>query len=328
MAASGAAWVFTRSARRGRSRKSSRAAGRSGKPGSATASLVRRRQHRRWSAVREITTTKARRGGSPAQALLGLSRVKSSRAAARLAPPSKPSSAPAWRCPPTATPRWRRPPRQQLQRGGVGVHALRRRMDPAGREAHGNGETRRRRFGYSVALSADGNTALIGGPDDNGRIGAAWVFTRSGSTWTQQGEKLTGSGETGAGEFGYSVALVRGRQHGADRRPSRQRRRARRGCSRARVDVDPAGRKAQRPASEAPRLRAVRPQRGTVRRRQHRADRRPCLQQRRRNRGGVGVHALGVDLDPAGREAHRQRGDRRTASSASAWRCPPTATPR
>ena len=53
-----------------------------------------------------------------------------------------------------------------------------------------------------MALSADGNTALIGGPGDNGWVGAAWVFTRSGSTWTQQGSKLTGSGETGAGEFG------------------------------------------------------------------------------------------------------------------------------
>jgi len=61
--------------------------------------------------------------------------------------------------------------------------------------------------GDSVALSADGNTALIGGPDDNNRAGAAWVFTRSGSTWTQQGAKLTGGGESGAGRFGSSVAL-------------------------------------------------------------------------------------------------------------------------
>jgi hypothetical protein len=58
-----------------------------------------------------------------------------------------------------------------------------------------------------VALSSEGNTALIGGPGDSKGVGAAWVFTRSGSTWTQQGGKLTGSGETGAGEFGSSVAL-------------------------------------------------------------------------------------------------------------------------
>src|ERR1019366_8564548 len=40
--------------------------------------------------------------------------------------------------------------------------------------------------GYSVALSADGNTAILGGLCDNGgacatdgAVGAAWVFTRS-----------------------------------------------------------------------------------------------------------------------------------------------------
>ncbi len=62
-------------------------------------------------------------------------------------------------------------------------------------------------FGYSTALSADGNTALIGGPDDNSQAGATWVFTQSASTWTQQGQKLTASDETGAGNFGWSVAL-------------------------------------------------------------------------------------------------------------------------
>ncbi len=62
-------------------------------------------------------------------------------------------------------------------------------------------------FGYSVALSGDGGTALIGGPNDDTAVGAAWVFARSGSTWTQQGSKLTGAGESGRGEFGYSVAL-------------------------------------------------------------------------------------------------------------------------
>jgi hypothetical protein len=62
-------------------------------------------------------------------------------------------------------------------------------------------------FGSSVALSSTGTTAVIGGESDNGNVGAAWVFTRSGSTWTQQGEKLTASGESGAGSFGSSVAL-------------------------------------------------------------------------------------------------------------------------
>ncbi|HXR28215.1 MAG TPA: hypothetical protein VN772_01460 [Solirubrobacteraceae bacterium] len=62
-------------------------------------------------------------------------------------------------------------------------------------------------FGESVALSADGNTALIGGPSDNAQAGAAWVFTRSGSTWSQQGEKLTGKGESGNAFLGRGVAL-------------------------------------------------------------------------------------------------------------------------
>ncbi len=71
----------------------------------------------------------------------------------------------------------------------------------------GAGEVGAGEFGWSVALSADGDTALVGGHQDGGDAGAAWVFTRSGSTWAQQGEKLTGAGETGAGKFGQDVAL-------------------------------------------------------------------------------------------------------------------------
>ena len=65
-----------------------------------------------------------------------------------------------------------------------------------------------RELGYSVALSGDGNTALVGGPGSEGYDGAAWVFTRSGSTWTQQGSPLTGGNSAGS-IFGYSVALRR-----------------------------------------------------------------------------------------------------------------------
>jgi hypothetical protein len=56
--------------------------------------------------------------------------------------------------------------------------------------------------GASVALSGDGNTAIVGGPGDNSGgedVGAAWVFTRSGGVWSQQA-KLVGTG-------GTSVAL-------------------------------------------------------------------------------------------------------------------------
>jgi hypothetical protein len=76
-----------------------------------------------------------------------------------------------------------------------------------GEKLTGTGETGGGRFGTSVTLSADGDTALIGGTRDNGFVGAAWAFTRSGSTWFEQGEKLTGTGEAGQGEFGSSVAL-------------------------------------------------------------------------------------------------------------------------
>ncbi len=71
----------------------------------------------------------------------------------------------------------------------------------------GGGESGAGAFGTSVAISSDGNTVLIGAPHDNGEIGAAWVFTRSGESWTQQGPKLTSSNEVGAARFGASVAL-------------------------------------------------------------------------------------------------------------------------
>ena len=59
--------------------------------------------------------------------------------------------------------------------------------------------------GQSVALSAHGNTALIGGPGDNAVVGAAWVYTRTGGAWTQQGPKLVGSGAVGAQGFSCRV---------------------------------------------------------------------------------------------------------------------------
>jgi Putative Ig domain/NHL repeat len=77
-----------------------------------------------------------------------------------------------------------------------------------GTKLTGSGESGAGEFGDSVAISAEASTAMFGGPGDSTASGAAWVFTRSGTTWTQQGAKLTGAEEVGEGEFGKSVALA------------------------------------------------------------------------------------------------------------------------
>jgi hypothetical protein len=58
-----------------------------------------------------------------------------------------------------------------------------------------------------VALSSDGNTLIVGGSRDDAGKGAAWVFVRSGSIWTQQGGKLIGSGAEGNAAQGQSVSV-------------------------------------------------------------------------------------------------------------------------
>jgi hypothetical protein len=44
--------------------------------------------------------------------------------------------------------------------------------------------------------------ALVGAPNDNDNSGAAWVFTRSGGVWSQQGNKVIGD----FGSFGAAGA--------------------------------------------------------------------------------------------------------------------------
>ena len=77
----------------------------------------------------------------------------------------------------------------------------------AARQLRGTGAAGAAQQGSSVSLSADGNTALVGGPTDNSGVGAVWIYTRSGGSWTQQGTKLVGTGNTGASQQGSSVAL-------------------------------------------------------------------------------------------------------------------------
>jgi hypothetical protein len=59
-------------------------------------------------------------------------------------------------------------------------------------------------FGYAVALS--GSTAVAGAPGQNAGTGAAYVFTRSGTTWSQQAT-LTAPHAASDTYFGYAVAL-------------------------------------------------------------------------------------------------------------------------
>jgi len=61
--------------------------------------------------------------------------------------------------------------------------------------------------GESVSLSHDGDTLAVGGPVDNGSIGATWIFTRTAGVWTQQGSKLVGTGAVGNAQQGISVSL-------------------------------------------------------------------------------------------------------------------------
>ena len=160
------------------------------------------------------------------------------------------------------------------------------------------------RFGSSAALSADGSTLLIGGPEDNGSRGAAWVFTRlSGSSWNQQGAKWTGESsgkaevdecaeeaaeEPGECAFGASVALSADGNTALVGDPS--------STSTAGVTWVFArkGSEWERTAlltGRGRRRRPLRQERGAVGGRQHRAGRRSVGQ--RGTRPGVGVYSLG-----------------------------------
>jgi hypothetical protein len=63
-------------------------------------------------------------------------------------------------------------------------------------------------FGYSVSVSGD--TAIVGAtgadPGAVSNAGAAYVFTRSGSTWSQQAI-LSASDKSAGAQFGYSVSV-------------------------------------------------------------------------------------------------------------------------
>ncbi|MEA2209629.1 MAG: hypothetical protein QOF54_2106, partial [Solirubrobacteraceae bacterium] len=62
------------------------------------------------------------------------------------------------------------------------------------------------RFGRSVALAADGATALIGDPSETNGRGGAWLFSREGSGWART-TVLIDSERSPLAHFGRSVAL-------------------------------------------------------------------------------------------------------------------------
>ena len=63
-------------------------------------------------------------------------------------------------------------------------------------------------LGFSTALSADGQQAIVGAPLDALKKGTAFIFEHVGLNWVQNGNLLTGLGENGEGRFGESVAMA------------------------------------------------------------------------------------------------------------------------
>jgi len=64
-------------------------------------------------------------------------------------------------------------------------------------------------FGYSVSMNSDASYAIVGAANEDtggSNTGAAYIFTRSGSTWTQQ-QKIQSSGVLAGDNFGRSVSI-------------------------------------------------------------------------------------------------------------------------
>jgi FG-GAP repeat len=60
-------------------------------------------------------------------------------------------------------------------------------------------------FGKSISSSPDGNTVLIGASYENDGVGAAYVFTKTGTEWNKQ--KLLPVNNIGGSQFGFSVSI-------------------------------------------------------------------------------------------------------------------------
>ena len=143
---------------------------------------VRRRQHRHRGRACDNSDTGAawvytRSGGVWTQQGASWS------APARLEAPDK--AAPS-RCPATATPPSWAGVGDNSDIGAAWVYTRSGTVwTQQGNKLVGTDAVGSARQGHSVALSADGNTAIVGGLTDNRVTGAAWVYTRSGGVWTR-----------------------------------------------------------------------------------------------------------------------------------------------
>jgi hypothetical protein len=70
-------------------------------------------------------------------------------------------------------------------------------VDAVGKASHGR----------AVSMTDDGNMVIAGGRADDSSAGAAWIWIRSGGTWSQYGSKLVGSSAVGKAEQGFAVSL-------------------------------------------------------------------------------------------------------------------------
>ena len=199
---------------------------------------------------------------------------------------------------------------------GVGLHALRLDVDPAGRKAN------RQRRGWFRSVRDERSRlrrwrhrARPAVRATDTYAGAAWVFTRSGSTWTQQGDKLVLPLPPTCVVRAQRGALGR-REHYADRRAD---------AKGAWAFVRSGSPWTEQAGSRRRRIRLRSRPVGDGR---HGAGRQPVRRQERGRRASI--HALRLDVDPAGTEAGR-RGPRPEGSargSGRAWRCRAMAAPR
>ena len=206
---------------------------------------------RRSSAAPTTTGARGRCGCSPARGEPGPSRARSSSAPA---PSATPTRAPAWRFLTRVTPRSSAARATTATQARCGCSRARGRPGPSrARSSSAPGPSATPSRAPAWRCQATGTRRSSAAPSAGGE-GAVWVFTRSGRTWTQQGPKLVGTGALGDAVQGTSVALS--------------------GDGNTALVGGPGDNLSNTPAVPG---------------------------------GGVGVHALGDDLDPAGPKARRHR---------------------